>query len=92
MKTVVLPITIHAPSAAYTPNRYGFGGLEERGTLDVTEHPAGSPVTLDDVEAERALARFGGEEIDPDTGAIIRTVHPPQTAEDASRAAHIPSR
>ena len=54
MKTVRLPITIHAPSASYTPNRYGFGGLEERGTLDITEHPAGSPVTLDDVEAERA--------------------------------------
>ena len=92
MKTVRLPITIQAPSPVYVPNTWGWGGLEARGNIDLMDYPAGSPVTLADVEAERALARFGGDELDPDTHAVIHTHRPPQTAEESSRAGHVPSR
>jgi hypothetical protein len=65
-KTIVTNVTVHTPTEDHVPYKMEANGVVQAGHYSTYEHPPGSPVTLDAKEADRLIARFGGQEVPED--------------------------
>lgn len=72
-KTITATVTLHVPGPNFKPFTFNDSGFRTGGNYDVVEAAPGTPVTLDEDEADRLIARGIAEEYVAPTPASAPT-------------------